>query len=163
MDDPNVAVGNQRMKQIDHWEPGCWVVALLKLCGPFQVETESKIVRYPEQWTYFLWRPMERALPHVTPDCFTLTVGAPLDDLATKVGSNPVYILRECECDWPSWLEILLVCDNNPPWLREIIEARQDEKRREMRHRLQYSYGPGDEFEFQSFIMRVLEVKKLPP
>lgn len=148
--------GHSLINRIDHWEPGCWVVAVLKLRAPFQVETENAIVRYPEQWVYFLWRPMERALPFITPDCVSLTVGDPFDQLASTVKGAPIYLLAETECDWPSWLEILLICDNSPPWLRDVILCQQGEARQAQRQCFRRLYGDGDEFEFESFMKRIL-------
>ena len=139
------------------WEPGCWCAATLKLCTQFSVDDGDSILRYPEQWVYFLWRPAAHAQPYMRPDCYGLTLGASADKIAEGTEAAPVYLLHDHECDWASLLEIVLVCSDLEPWLHNIITGWQQRKQREMRERFVSLYG-SESADFQRFLAKLVSV-----
>jgi hypothetical protein len=140
----------------DHWKPGCWSGAILKLCDQHLVEVNAEEdYRYPEQWMYLLWRPVQRFVPFMRPDGWGLTVGHPRDTVIQCLPADAeLYLLAEVECVWSSWLQIPLMCERYEPWLVRQIEARRTEQRQLEGSRYAQWYS-NSETGFQRFLSQL--------
>lgn len=146
---------------LDSWLPGCWCVAVLKICDEGAEETERQLTRFPEQWAYMLWRPMDVAIPHVRPDRWGLTVGQPWDEVRHAVGTAPLWRVGQESCAWSSWLAIALAFpDELAPWLVEKIRTVQIEQMEAERQRNLAWYASSAK-PFDVFLGKVLGTNKL--
>lgn len=141
---------------LDDWQPGCFCAATIKLCDALEEEWPDEIVRTPAQWAWFAWEPRDNALPFVYPQGWGISLEDPLHVLAEELGEVALYLLKEGEADWVGLLDILLICDDSPPWLYEQIKARQQEKRRASHGFLREYYGCDSGGAFQHFMQAVL-------
>lgn len=145
------------LNRVDRWVPGCWCVAVIKLCDNHKVTDGVDETFYPEEWAYFLWEPRDNALPFALPDGFAVESLSPLDEIFADIGQDRIYFLAEDEADWPMLLEILLACDNHPPWLGKIIRELQETKRNEQRQALINHYGASASQDFITDMRRLME------
>lgn len=137
------------------WEPGCWCAATIQICERGHIIEDGGRARYPAQWAYFVWTPLNKAIPHATPSGWGILPNAPEPDLAEIIDGAPVYFLNEFEVDWPTLLDILLECEHAEPWLEEqIVRQRKkaESRRREYWTRL---YGD-DRPAFEAFMRKLL-------
>ncbi len=144
------------MNCLDAWEPGCWCIATLQLCPRFTRVEEGALARYPAQWAYFVWEPRDIAIPHAMPSGWGLLLERPEPCLAEIIDGAAVYVLKEFEADWPTLLDILLECDQSPPWLEDVIIEQRKQAARRRRDRWVTLYGD-DRSAFEAFIRKLLQ------
>lgn len=144
------------LNYIEAWEPTCWCIATLQLCGRFvRDEEEDGEVHYPAQWIWAAWKPRDNALPRAAPDGWGILLADPEEYLAEVIGEVPVYVLNEFETDWPTLLDIQLECGNLPPWIEVLIsEHRAKAVRR--RHEYWLTLYGDDRPSFEGFMRNVL-------
>lgn len=140
---------------IDRWQPGCWCGAALLTSQAHEVEGPETIDRYPEQWMFVVWRPMDRALPFWRPDGWGHTIGPPWDALADAAEGAAFLLLQEADCLWSAWLEMALTCETTEPWYTDALRRCRDEQLAAERRRYVQWYG-SDVEEFQHFMGDVL-------
>ncbi|WP_225783979.1 hypothetical protein [Xenophilus sp. Marseille-Q4582] len=141
-----------------HWKPGCWSIALRKVCDVRLLETEAEIERYPEQWAFVLWRPMEAPQPFVRPDCWGFTIGSPDDEVKRLIagqGGGEMYGVPDENCIWSMWIDAALACDTYEPWFTQVLQDFRDRERVLERQRLLGWYGH-DAARFHHFLDQVI-------
>lgn len=141
---------------LNDWRPGCFCAAIIKLCDVCVEEQPDEIARTPAQWAWFAWVPLDDARPFSHPQGWGISLLDPLYTLAEELGAVDLYLLKDNEVDWFSLLDILLVCDNSPPWLRVHIKVRQREQRQAARCFYLERYGGDGGAAFQQFMRMVL-------
>ena len=130
------------------WDETRWCAAKLCLCG---AADPGKEFARPEQWIYFLWRPAFKAVPFRAPDAYGFTAEEPDAAVARDARDAPVYWLQDDECDWASWLQVPLACDDLEPWLYEVIRTALEEQRIVTAIRWRERFG-SDRREFLRFL-----------
>ena len=141
---------------VDEWQPDRWCGAMLKICDQHIVPGADEDFRYPEQWMYLVWRPVQRFIPFNRPDGWGLTIGHPNNVLCNELPDDVtmIYLLAEHECVWSSWLRIPLICDRFEPWLVAKINQRIEEQTIDEASRYAHWYGNHDA-DFQRFLNRM--------
>ena len=119
------------------WAPGKWPVAAHKLCDAHQNEYR----RFPEQWIYFLWRPVYRDIPYRDPDCIGYSIGDPFDQILENVQNEPLFLLNDDECNWPALLELTLAVDDLEEWIEIMVRKLLVEKKQLVMARWQRKFG----------------------
>ena len=143
------------LHRIEKWQRGCWYGAALLTCPAHELEGSDTIERYPEQWMFVVWRPMDYALPFWRPDAWGHTVGPPWSAMADATEGAPTLLLEAEHCLWSAWLEIPLSCETIAPWYASQLRCRREEQRAAERLRYRQWYR-SDVESFQHFIGRVL-------
>jgi hypothetical protein len=112
------------LNKLSTWQPGCWCVAMIRLCEAHTLANAGGPVQYPEQWVYFLWAPRDEAKPFALPVGWGVTRDPPYAEIYAEVGREPVLMLAPADIDLVSVLEWLQALDNPPGWLRSLIATK---------------------------------------
>jgi hypothetical protein len=139
---------------LDIWQPGCWCASTLKLCSTHLTEHDGEATRYPEQWIFVLWRPINEPRPYIHPDCWGITVGDPSSEIFSSSEGDPIYLLSDDECLWSAWIDIALHCDQYEPWIVEHLLTLKDRQLELEKNRNTARYGGVDQ-EFHQFLSRL--------
>lgn len=119
------------------WSSEHWYVATLPLTR--EIGSGSASVA-PARWLYLLWKPSVRAIPYREPDVISVTHGDPWPLIREACDQAPVYELKDNECDWPSWLDMLLHLPQDDEWTAALLRKAKTEAQQSMRMRWIVTY-----------------------
>ena len=141
------------------WSPDSWCVATLEVSHA----VAGRLPGVPAFWLVMLWEPSFRALPFREPTTVCLIKGDPWPQIVEDCDGAPIYELLEEECDWATWLDMVLQLEGIADWEAAMLRRQMAAKRDAKMLRWRESYGADEDSEDEKSEFRLERGRDVAP